>query len=112
MYHLIITLLSIIIVIIGVSWFKWHAFISLSVATLFLALCSGLSLDKIVTSYETGVGGTLGHLVGIIALGTILGKMMAESGAGLQVADFFVRTFGVKRLPWAMMLAGFIIGLP
>lgn len=112
MYQLIITLLSIVIVIIGVSWFKWHAFISLTVATLFLALCSGLSLDKIVPSYETGVGGTLGHLVGIIALGTILGKMMAESGAGLQVADFFVRSFGIKRLPWAMMLAGFIIGLP
>ena len=60
MYQLIITLLSIVIVIIGVSWFKWHAFISLTVATLFLALCSGLSLDKIVPSYETGVGGTLG----------------------------------------------------
>ncbi|CRK80432.1 GntP family permease [Neobacillus massiliamazoniensis] len=112
MYHLIITLLAIIIVILGVSWFKWHAFISLTVASLFLAIFSGLSLDKIVGAYETGVGGVLGHLVGILALGTILGKMMAESGAGLQVANFFVKTFGVKRLPWAMMMAGFIIGLP
>lgn len=112
MYHLIITLLAIIIVILGVSLFKWHAFISLTVASLFLAIFSGLSLDKIVGAYEMGVGGVLGHLVGILALGTILGKMMAESGAGLQVANFFVKTFGVKRLPWAMMMAGFIIGLP
>jgi gluconate transporter len=37
---------------------------------------------------------------------------MAESGAGLKIADFFVRSFGVKKLPWAMLLAGFIIGLP
>lgn len=112
MFHLVVALLSIIIVIIGVTLFKWHAFISLLVATLFLAIFSGLSLDKIVTSIETGVGGTLGHLVGILALGTILGKLMAESGAGIQVSNFFVRTFGIKRLPWAMLLAGFITGIP
>ncbi|MDR6997852.1 gluconate:H+ symporter [Neobacillus niacini] len=112
MASLLITLLAIIIVIIGVSVFKWHAFISLTVATLFLAIFSGLSMDKIVSGIETGVGGALGHLVGILALGTILGKMMAESGAGVQVANFFVNKFGVKKLPWAMMLAGFIIGIP
>ncbi|MBS4174797.1 gluconate:H+ symporter [Bacillus sp. FJAT-49736] len=112
MTHLVVALLSIIIVIIGVTWFKWHAFISLTIATLFLAIFSGLSLDKIVSGIETGVGGTLGHLVGILALGTILGMLMAESGAGLQVSNFFVRTFGVKRLPWAMLLAGFITGIP
>jgi len=112
MFHLVVALISIIIVIIGVTLFKWHAFISLLVATLFLAIFSGLSLDKIVTGIETGVGGALGHLVGILALGTILGKLMAESGAGIQVSNFFVRTFGVKRLPWAMLLAGFITGIP
>ena len=95
-----------------VSWWKWHAFISLTVASLFLAIMSGLNLTKIVTAYETGVGSVLGHLVGILALGTILGKMMSDSGAGMQVADFFIRFFGVKKLPWAMLFAGFVIGIP
>ncbi|WP_035324305.1 gluconate:H+ symporter [Peribacillus kribbensis] len=112
MYHLLIALLAIAIVIIGVSVFKWHAFISLTVASLFLAIFTGLSMDKIVSGFETGVGGVLGHLIGILALGTILGKMMSESGAGLQIADFFVKKFGVKKLPWAMLAAGFIIGIP
>lgn len=67
-YILIITLLSIVIVILGVSWFKWHAFISLTIASLFLAIFTGMSWDKIVKAYETGVGGVLGHLVGILAL--------------------------------------------
>jgi gluconate:H+ symporter, GntP family len=111
-YVLAITLLSIVIVILGVSWWKWHAFISLTVASLFLAVMSGLSMDKIVGAYETGVGSVLGHLVGILALGTILGKIMSDSGAGMQVADFFVRLFGVKKLPWAMLFSGFIIGIP
>ena len=73
---------------------------------------SGLNLTKIVTAYESGVGSVLGHLVGILALGTILGKMMSDSGAGMQVADFFIRFFGVKKLPWAMLFAGFVIGIP
>ena len=53
-YLLIVTLLAIAIVILGVSWWKWHAFISLTVASLFLAIMSGLNLTKIVTAYETG----------------------------------------------------------
>ncbi len=112
MYLLIITLLSIVIVILGVSWWRWHAFISLTVASLFLAIMSGMPMDKIVSAYETGVGSVLGHLVGILVLGTILGKMMAESGAGMQVAEFFIKSFGIKNLPWAMLIAGFIIGIP
>ncbi|MEK4935129.1 gluconate permease GntP [Bacillus sp. FSL M7-1345] len=111
-YLLIVTLIAIAIVILGVSWWKWHAFISLTVASLFLAIMSGLNLTKIVIAYETGVGSVLGHLVGILALGTILGKMMSDSGAGMQVADFFIRFFGVKKLPWAMLFAGFVIGIP
>jgi GntP family gluconate:H+ symporter len=112
LYLLGITLLAIVIVILGVSWWKWHAFISLTVASLFLAVFSGLPMDKIVGAYETGVGAVLGHLIGILALGTILGKMMSDSGAGMQVADFFIDKFGVKNLPWAMLLSGFIIGIP
>ncbi|MFJ7366695.1 gluconate:H+ symporter [Peribacillus frigoritolerans] len=112
LYLLGITLIAIVIVILGVSLWKWHAFISLTVASLFLAIFSGLPMDKIVGAYETGVGAVLGHLIGILALGTILGKMMSDSGAGMQVADFFIDKFGVKNLPWAMLLSGFIIGIP
>ncbi|MDN8836842.1 SLC13 family permease, partial [Staphylococcus aureus] len=82
------------------------------VAGLFLAIMAGLSPEKIVTAYETGVGDVLGHLVGILALGTILGKLMSDSGAGMQISDYLVKVLGYKKLPWAMMLSGFIIGIP
>lgn len=111
-YLLIITILSIALVVVGVSVFKWHAFISLLMASLFLAIFSGMKFTDIVGAYETGVGGQLGHLVGILALGTILGKLLAESGAGLQIANFFIKVFGEKKLPWAMFASGFIIGIP
>ncbi|MEY8691170.1 gluconate:H+ symporter [Mammaliicoccus sciuri] len=111
-YLLIITLLSIVIVILGVALWKWHAFISLTVAGLFLAIMAGLSPEKNVTAYESGVGDVLGHLVGILALGTILGKLMSDSGAGMQISDYLIKVLGPKKLPWAMMLSGFIIGIP
>ena len=111
-YLLIVAILSIALVIIGVSVFKWHAFISLTVASLFLAVLSGMDFTTIVKSFETGVGGQLGHLIGILALGTMLGKLLAESGAGVQIANFFIKVFGEKKLPWAMFASGFIIGIP
>src|SRR5699024_11287480 len=77
-----------------------------------LAIMSGLSRNKIVEAYEAGVGSVLGQLVRILALGTILGMMMSASGAGIQISEYFVRIFGKKRLPWAMLFTGFIVGIP
>lgn len=111
-YLFSITIIAILIVILGVSWWKWHAYLSLSVATIFLAIFAGMPWGKIAGAFETGVGAVLGHLVGILALGTILGKMMSTSGAGMQIANFFIEKFGIKRLPWAMFFSGLIIGIP
>jgi GntP family gluconate:H+ symporter len=58
------------------------------------------------------MGGTLGHIAIIVALGTMLGKMMAESGAADQIAHTLVRTFGEKNLPWAMLVIALLVGLP
>jgi len=111
-YLITITILAIALVIVGVTWLKWHAFISLSVASLALGLTAGLPITKIVTDYEQGVGGILSSLLGILALGTILGKMMSESGAGIQISNYFTRAFGDRNLPWATFFAGLIISIP
>ncbi|WP_332238296.1 GntT/GntP/DsdX family permease [Sporolactobacillus sp. KGMB 08714] len=111
-YLISITILAIALVIVGVTWFKWHAFISLSVASLLLGIAAGLPITKIAADYETGVGGILGSLLGILALGTILGKMMSESGAGVQISQFFTHAFGERNLPWATFFAGLIISIP
>jgi GntP family gluconate:H+ symporter len=58
------------------------------------------------------VGGTLGHIAIIVALGTMLGKMMAESGAADQIAHTLIEVFGEKNVPWAMVVIGLLIGLP
>ena len=63
-------------------------------------------------SFEAGVGATLGHIAVVVALGTMLGKMMAESGGADQIAHTLIRLFGEKRVHWAMVVIGLVVGLP
>jgi gluconate:H+ symporter, GntP family len=91
---------------------KLNPFLSLMVVSLALAAATGMPLENIVTSFETGTGGTLGHIAIVVGLGTMLGKMMAESGASERIAETIIHLFGERRVPWSMMCAALIVGLP
>ena len=91
---------------------KLNPFLSLIVVSLALALATGMPLSDIVSSFETGTGNTLGHIAIVIGLGTMLGKMMAESGASDRIAQTLIHLFGEKRIAWSMMCAGLVVGLP
>src|SRR6202050_4817135 len=71
-----------------------------------------MPLSTVVHSFEAGVGATLGHIAIVVALGAMLGKMMAESGGADQIAHTLIGLFGEKRVHWAMMVIGLIVGLP
>src|SRR5580692_7287939 len=58
---------------------KLNPFLSLVLVSLALAAATGMPLGSIVSSFETGTGNTLGHIAIVVGLGTMLGKMMAES---------------------------------
>src|SRR5205823_13356775 len=47
-----------------------------------------------------------------VGLGTMLGKMMAESGAATRIATTLINLFGEKRVHWAIMFVAFIVGIP
>ncbi len=91
---------------------KLNAFISLMLVSLALAAATGMPLGSIVSSFETGTGNTLGHIAIVVGLGTMLGKMMAESGASDRIAETLIHLFGERRVTWSMMCAGLIVGLP
>jgi GntP family gluconate:H+ symporter len=115
-HHSLFLLLSALIAVIGlivlVAFVKLNPIVTLMVTSLGLALAVGMPLTTAIHSFEAGVGGTLGHIAIIIGLGTMLGKMMAESGAADRIADTLVEFFGAKNVPWAMVLIGLLIGLP
>ncbi len=111
-FLLVSTLIAVIVLILLISVAKLNPFLTLFLVSLSLAMVAGMPLATVIHSFETGLGSTLGHIAIVVALGTILGKMMAESGGADQIAHTLIRIFGEKRVPWAMMVIGLIIGLP
>lgn len=103
--------LAILALFIFIIVFRWHAFLSFLVVSIGVGFSQGMALESIVTSLENGIGNTLGFLVLILALGAMLGKQVANSGAAQQISETLFRTFGVKHTQWAVMLTGFIVGI-
>jgi len=114
--HSIFLLLSALGAVIGlillITVVKLNPFLTLLLASLALALVTGMPASTVIHSFEAGVGATLGHIAVVVALGTMLGKMMAESGGADQIAYTLIRVFGEKRVPWAMVIIGLVVGLP
>jgi GntP family gluconate:H+ symporter len=111
-FLLVSALIAVISLIVLIAVFKLNPFITLFLISLALAVVVGMPLATVIRSFEAGVGGTLGHIAIIVALGTMLGKMMAESGGADQIAHTLIRAFGEKRIHWAMMAIGLLVGLP
>jgi GntP family gluconate:H+ symporter len=114
--HSIFLLVSAASAVIGlillIAVFKLNPFLTLLLASVSLALVTGMPASTVIHSFEAGVGATLGHIAVVVALGTMLGKMMAESGGADQIAYTLIRLFGEKRVHWAMVVIGLVVGLP
>lgn len=108
---LIVAAIGIGIVVALIVGLKLHAFLALTIGALFVGIGSGISLDKVTSSFETGVGGVLGYVGVLIALGAMLGKLLADSGGADKVVDTLLRG-RASALPWKMALIAAIIGIP
>jgi GntP family gluconate:H+ symporter len=109
---LIYAVIAIAVLILMIARYKVYPFLVLIIVSLLLGLAVGMPMDKIVKSFETGNGNTLGHIAVVVGLGTMLGKMMAESGGAERIATTLINWFGVKNIHWAMMFVAIIVGLP
>ncbi|MDR3739565.1 MAG: gluconate:H+ symporter [Terracidiphilus sp.] len=111
-FLLVSALVAVVCLVLLIAVAKLNPFITLFLTSLGLGIVAGMPASSLVHSFEAGVGSTLGHIAVVVGLGTMLGKMMAESGGADQVAETLIRLFGVKRVHWAMMLIGLVVGLP
>lgn len=102
---------GILILFILIIVFKLNAFLSLMISAISVGLIQGMPPLKIVTSIETGLGGTLGHLAIIIGLGAIFGKIISEGGGAHRIASTLINIFGEKRVDWAICVASFLLGV-
>ena len=102
--------------VILVTRFKVNAFISLLLASLIVGLSAvamgrPLTVVGVVKSFSTGLGNVMAGIAAVIGLGTMLGKLLAESGGAEVLAKGFANFFGPKRIQWCVMALALAVGL-
>jgi len=107
-----IIILCIIVLVLLITWGKINAFLAFLIVSIATGLLLGIPLNKITGAVQKGIGDTLGSLVIVIALGAMLGKLVAESGAAQKITQVLLKAFGIRHMQWALMITGFIVGIP
>jgi GntP family gluconate:H+ symporter len=109
---LLAALAGIATVVLLIVWAKFHPLLGLILGTVVLGAVAAVPPEDGLQSFITGVGSTFGSVGLLIALGAMLGKLLADSGGANRIVDTIVDRVGPRGLPWAMALIAAIIGLP
>lgn len=112
MLNVLSVLLAVGLLTVMIAWGKVQPLIAFVLAALVAALLLGMPAAKIPGAIEKGIGDLLGSLVVIICLGAVFGKLIADSGAARRIATSLVKRLGLSRIPVAMTVTGFVVGLP
>lgn len=107
-----ILVLTIAVLVLLISWAKVNTLLAFLISSILGAILLGIPVDKIPLSIEKGFGSMLGSLAIIVVLGAMFGKLVSESGAAQKIANVLMNLFGKKYIPWALMLTGFVVGIP
>jgi gluconate:H+ symporter, GntP family len=75
------------------------------VVSLAVDIFAGMDIGSIALATVAGAGL-------VIALGAMLGKILAHSGVTETIADAILGRSSDKVLPWAMAFAAFVVGIP
>jgi GntP family gluconate:H+ symporter len=109
---IIAALLGIATVVVLITVAKFHPFLGLLLGTAVMGAAAGVAPLGILASFEAGFGATMGTVGILIALGAMVGKILADTGGSAAIVDTIVGKAGPRMLPWAMALIAAILGLP
>jgi GntP family gluconate:H+ symporter len=109
---LLYALAAVAALVVLIARIKLHPFVALVGVSLAMGAAAGMPLPDVVKAFQDGVGGALGFIAVVVGLGTMLGKMMAESGGAARIATTLIGLFGERRVHWAIMCVAFIVGIP
>jgi GntP family gluconate:H+ symporter len=92
--------------------FQVHAFIAMMLVSILVALATGMPVADIVPTLIQGMGGTLGSVAILVALGAMLGRTIEVSGGAGSLARRFTQLLGPKRVPAALTAAALVLSIP
>ncbi|WP_405977300.1 gluconate:H+ symporter [Streptomyces sp. NBC_00158] len=105
-------LAGIAVIVLLITRLKMHAFLALTIGSLALGSFAGAPLNKTIASFTAGLGATVAGVGVLIALGAVLGRLLADSGGADEIVDTILARARGRAMPWAMVLIASVIGLP
>lgn len=110
-----VTLIAFAAVIVLLFWLiaktKWHVFLALLIPVVLFALVPGVNLSLFIKAFETGFGKTIQGIAIVIVLGSIIAEALKHTGGVEKITMTMIKWVGEKRMPLALTLAGFVIGI-
>ena len=96
-----------------ITRFNWHVFIALLGPIILLALIPGTGIDReaFIDAFEQGFGRTIQGIAVVIVLGSVLAEALKHTGGIERITLSMIRLVGEPRMPLALTLSGFVIGL-
>lgn len=107
-----IALASVVLLLVLIIRFQVHAFVAMMLVSILVALVAGMPAADIVPSLIQGMGGTLGSVAILVALGAMLGRIIEVSGGAGSLAHRFTSLLGPKRVPAALTAAALVLSIP
>ena len=104
--------IAVILMIVAISKFKVHPFLSIMGVSLLLALVAGIPLADIPGVIGAGFSGTFSSIGIVIILGAFIGSVLEATGAALKLADMVIKLVGQKNPELAMELMGWVVSIP
>jgi len=132
----LVVAISVAVVLGCILVLRLHAFLTLLLAGLLVAILSGTPAIENYTSFQiergkmtpaeadqllessaaerlvSEFGGTAGKIGVLIALASIIGQCLLESGAAAVIVDRLLRWTGPRRAPEALAASSFVLGIP
>ncbi len=112
LYIVLIVVTGVTLLLLMVLKFRLSAFVALLITSIIVGIMAGMPLDKISQSIQDGMGSTLGFVATVVGLGAIFGQMLESSGGARSLANYLLKKFGQKNASWALMISGFVVGIP
>ncbi len=112
-YQLLLSVLAGIgCLVLLILYFRLPAFLALLITCIVTSLLAGLGGEKIVSTIQEGMGGTLGFVAPVIGLGAMFGAILEKSGGAVAIATHLIKKFGEKNAPLSLAITGLIVSIP
>ena len=124
MNPIIAMLIGIVVMLVLVIFTRMHAFPTLIISAVLIAVLSGNYLlvgtgneggnllSVAISTVTSGFGSTMASIGIVIGFGCIMGIFLEKSGAAKRMAITILRIVGVKRADVVLGLTGFVVSIP